>query len=331
MIVKKIPNERPKTTDTPVTVKIAGNTLEVRYSRFPGGVPIQKIDKDHGVDLRTGEVVEYKHTVNRAESTANVAKSLRDLRDIINANLEDPERALWVTLTYRENMTDPARLYEDFRRFWQRFKYYLNKQNHPPAEYIAAAEPQKRGAWHLHLLLLFQEKIPFIPNSDMAEIWSWGFSKTKSLKGVANPGLYLTAYLGNMELTEAIEAGQFKAGRLSESKDRSKAVIKGARLHLYPPGFNLYRCSRGVKRPEVREMTEGEAREIIGAAPLTYEKTIAILDEAGEARNIINYRQYNRARVEAQAGEPTKEQLGQAEAGTTDDGKKLKSAACRHL
>ena len=50
-----------------------------------------------------------------------------------------------------------------------------------------------------------------------------------------------------------------------------KAVIKGARLHLYPSGFNLYRCSRGVKRPEVLHMTEGEAQQIIGAAPLTYE------------------------------------------------------------
>ena len=302
MKIQKIPNRRPKTADTPVTVKIAGNTVEVRYSRFPGGVPVQKIDKDHGVDLRTGELVKYRHTASRAESTSNVARSLRDLRDIINANLEDPERALWMTLTYRENMRDPARLYEDFRRFWQRFKYYLEKQGHPPAEYITAAEPQGRGAWHLHLLAIFSSKAPYIPNVDMARLWGQGFTKTKSLQGVDDPGLYLTAYLGNMELTEAISSGTFQAGQLAESKDKSKAVIKGARLKLYPPGFNLYRCSRGVKRPEVQDMTEGEAREIIGTAPLTYEKTIAIVDEGGETWNIINYRQYNRASAEVLDG-----------------------------
>jgi hypothetical protein len=128
-------------------------------------------------------------------------------------------------------MCDPAQLYEDYRRFWQRFKYYLNKQGHPPADYIIAAEPQGRGAWHLHCLFLFPGKAPFIPNTDIAKIWGHGFTKTQSLKGVGNPGLYLTAYLGNMELSEAVSAGQFKAGHLAETKDKSKAVIKGARLN----------------------------------------------------------------------------------------------------
>ena len=62
---------------------------------------------------------------------------------------------------------------------------------------------------------------------------------------------------------------------------QKKAIVKGARLHLYPSGFNLYRCSRGVKRPEVEEMTEGEAQELIGGAQLTYEKTIAVKNGAG--------------------------------------------------
>lgn len=204
-----------------------------------------------------------------------------------------------MTLTYRENMTDPTRLYEDYRRFWQRLKYYLRKQDYPTAEYIIAAEPQGRGAWHLHCLFLFPEKFPFIPNSDMARIWGHGFTKTKSLKGVGNPGLYLTAYLGDMELTEAVSAGQFNVGRLAETRDKSKAVIKGARLKLYPPGFNLYRYSRGVKRPEVCQMTEQEAQAEVSGMPLTYEKTISITNEGGTLRNIINYRTYTKPPAES--------------------------------
>lgn len=43
-------------------------------------------------------------------------------------------------------------------------------------------------------------------------------------------------------------------------------------------------------------MTEGEAQAEIGTAPLTYEKTISVRDAGGELWNIINYRQYNKAR-----------------------------------
>lgn len=263
-------------------------------------IPIQKLDQEHGVDLRTGEVIEFRHKSNRAEDKASVAQSLKHLRDIINTNLTDPETALWVTLTYAENMRDPKRLYEDFRRFWQRFKYYLHKQGYPPAEYIAAAEPQGRGAWHLHSLFLFPEKAPFIPNKEIARLWSHGFTKTKSLNGVDNPGLYLTAYLGDMELTEAIAAGNFRNGTLKETRTGSKSVVKGARLKMYPSGFNLYRCSRGIKRPEVYKMTEAEAQDIVGTAPLTYEKTISVSDESGAIRNILNYRTYTKSHKESE-------------------------------
>ena len=102
-----------------------------------------------------------------------------------------------------------------------------------------------------------------------------------------------------MELSEAVNAGQFKAGRLAETRNKSKAVIKGARLKLYPPGFNLFRCSRGVKRPEVCQMTEQEAQAEVSGMSLTYEKTISITDEGGTLRNIINYRTYTKTPAES--------------------------------
>lgn len=299
MNIDRIPDVRPGTPDTPVTVKRCGNLYEIRYMTSASEPPpIYKLDADHYVDTRTGEVKDIHRSTTRADDKASVAQSLRKLRDLINTNLTDPATALWVTLTYAENMRDAKRLYEDFRRFWQRLCYYLDKQGHLPAEYITAAEPQARGAWHLHGLFLFPEKAPFIPNRDMARIWGHGFTKTKSLQGIDNPGLYLTAYLGDMELTEAMDAGSTR-GRITEAnttdeqgKHQKKAIIKGARLRLYPSGFNLYRASRGVKKPEIWQTTETEAQEAIGGAPLTYEKTISITDEAGKVKNIINYRQY---------------------------------------
>lgn len=193
MNIDRIPDVRPDTAETPVTVKRCGNVIEVRYMRSTPCAVIEKVSADLYVDKRTGEVKEFCHSANRADSKASVAQSLRKLRDLINVNLTAPETALWVTLTYKENMRDERRVYEDFRRFWQRFRYYLKKHEYQPAEYITAAEPQGRGAWHLHCLFLFPEKAPFIPNADMARIWGHGFTKTKSLQGIDNPGLYLTA------------------------------------------------------------------------------------------------------------------------------------------
>ena len=115
--------------------------MEIRYARSNLGSPIRKVDADHGLDVRTGELIEYQHKANRAESKKDVAQSMKRLRDLINANLVRPDSALWVTLTYSENMTDTVQLYEDYRRFWQKFRYYLKKQGHPDAEYIVAAEP----------------------------------------------------------------------------------------------------------------------------------------------------------------------------------------------
>lgn len=301
MQIQRIDNRRPA-PKAPVTVKLCGNVIEIRHSvQGPPEITIEKLDADNYIDLRTGEVKEFTHTASRAEDKASVAQSLRNLRDIINANLTDPETALWVTLTYKENMRDTQRLYEEFHAFIKRFRRYLKREGYPPTEYIAAAEPQGRGAWHLHVLFLFPEKAPFIPNIHMAKLWGHGFTKTKSLKGVDNPGLYLTAYLGDMELTEAAISGT-QRGRLGEvetvdehGQKQKKAIIKGARLYLYPPAFNLFRCSRRVKRPEVMHMTEREAQKIIGTAPLTYEKTIAVTDSEGQTLNVINYRQYNRA------------------------------------
>lgn len=283
---------------TPVTVKMCGNITEIRYMQNAPSPAIQKLDKDYYLNLRTGEVRKVKHKSSRAGDPASVSQSLRNLRDIINTNLTNPECALWVTLTYRENMRDVGRLYEDYRRFWSRFQYHLRIQGHPKAEYISAVEPQGRGAWHLHTLFLFPEKAPYIPNQKMAQLWGHGFTKTKGLQGIDNPGLYLTAYLGDMELEQVVADGILHKGRVVATKSGSKAVVKGARLHLYPAGINLYRCSKGIKRPETYSMTEREAQEYIGKASLVYEKTIEVVDKAGSIKNRIYYRQYNKMQRE---------------------------------
>ena len=71
------------------------------------------------------------------------------MRDIINTNVVNTNNGLWVTLTYKENMQDTKKLYDDYRKFNMRFQRYLKNNNLPKCEYIVCAEPQR--SWCLAL------------------------------------------------------------------------------------------------------------------------------------------------------------------------------------
>lgn len=287
-------------------LKMMGNVIEVMY-RSAGctmEIPIRRIDADHYEDLRTGEVKEFQHIENRSQNLQSVARSLVRLRDLLNTNILDVSHCRWVTLTYAENMLDPKRLYSDFQAFNRRMRKRVGHY-----EYITAAEPQGRGAWHLHVVMIFADKAPFIPNEDVSADWRQGFVKIKRLDDVDNVGAYLTCYLGDMELNEALSAGvplrelvKGFDGKVIEVEDESgvkheKCFVKGARLRFYPPEFNLYRFSRGCLKPDIQTVTEFEANKKVSAATLTFEKTLCLYDTDGAWEHVLNYRYYNKVRV----------------------------------
>ena len=287
--IRPMPNEV-------VRFKDMGNVKEIMYAeKVNHHIGIVRIDKYTYIDLKTGEVKEFEHIESRADDKNSVRVSLGKLRDLINTNVTEPNNCLWCTLTYAENMTDTKRLYQDFRKFIQRFRY-----RYADFEYIVAMEPQGRGAWHAHLILIFPCKAPFIPNSELADLWRYGFVSIKKMTDIDNIGAYLTAYLGDMDFEEMqkinmhIENGQTlkEIDTVDENGNAvKKRIIKGARLGLYPPKFNLYRCSKGVKKPSVEYMKNSEAEKKVGSVQPTYEKTVAIDD--GHFSNLFNYRQYN--------------------------------------
>ena len=166
----------------------AGNITEfVCLAKSPAPFPVVKIDKDHYALLGTGEIFEYEHSENKSQNLQAVRRTLANLRGLINANCIDEDKMRWVTLTYAENMTDTERLYNDFKNFWKRFCYWCKKQKIAKPEYIAVAEPQGRGAWHMHLVLLFSGKAPYIANNEvLAPLWGQGFTKIKAVHGCDN-------------------------------------------------------------------------------------------------------------------------------------------------
>ena len=258
---------------------------------------IQKLSKTHYLVKDTGEVLEYKQSENRAQNESSLRRSFKKIRDLINNNFSGAGNEIHLTLTYAENMTDTERLYNDFRIFWQKFKRRYGSDY----DYISVVEPQGRGAWHCHVLIRANKLVKlFIPHEEMASLWSHGFVKIKALDGVDNIGAYLSAYLADVELTEEtlpMAVMEQKEIKTVEVNGQTKRYIKGGRLHMYPPGMNLYRKSRGIVFPEVEQMKYGDIKKIVGNAAPNYSRTITIQDDDTEkVLNRITYEHYNTKR-----------------------------------
>ena len=283
-----------------VCVKEMGNIIEITYLQHKNiGQTIKKINNDEYMVMATGEIKQAQHIESRADNKLQVSQSLKRLRDYINTNVVDVNKCKWITLTYKENMTDTKRLYKDFEKFIKRFRY---KYGH--IEYIVACEPQGRGAWHLHCIVIFDNVAPFIPNYDIEKLWRYGFTKTTKLDNIDNIGAYLTAYLGDMDYDEFINSGiDYKCITLKEVDcienikfKQPKKFVKGGRLYMYPPKFNLYRISRGIKKPIKEYMSYKKAKEKVGSLKPTYTSSLILNDMDNDFSNIIAYETYNKKR-----------------------------------
>lgn len=299
----------PKNPSVAVKVTQMGNVIEVQYmSRRNCKQTIQMLQGgEQFVICSTGEVKDIEHHNNRKDNKKGLYKTFANARAVINANVTDVSKVRWCTLTYAENMTDTKRLYEDFMKFNKRFQWYCKQHGYSKPEYIVMMEPQGRGAWHAHLLYIWQDmKAPYISNKDFRELWGHGFVKIKKLDNVDNVGAYLTAYLGDMEIDEiGIEKAVGKQCKVVETADENgkkvkKAIVKGARLDLYPANFNMLRCSRGVKRPVAEMMSQDEANKKVSGATKTFESAIKLTDHDYDFEAFIIKAQYNKIREKTQ-------------------------------
>ena len=88
----------------------------------------RKVSKSLYCDTKSGEVFEYKKHEKRYHSLKD---TFTNLRRLINNNFTGRHSELMLVLTYSTYMDNPEQLYQDFRKFWLRFKYHF-----PPSEYI---------------------------------------------------------------------------------------------------------------------------------------------------------------------------------------------------
>lgn len=299
----------PKNPNLMVKVTEMGNVVEIQYmSHRNTKQTIQMLEGgEQFVICSTGEIKDVEHHKTRKDNRKGLYRTFANARAVINANVTDVSKVRWCTLTYEENMTDTKRLYDDFKKFNMRFQHYCKNNGYTNPEYIVMMEPQGRGAWHAHLLYIWQDmKAPYIPNEVFRNLWRHGFVRIKKLDNVDNVGAYLTAYLGDMEINEMdatkVSGKKCKVVEVEDENGKkvSKAIIKGGRLDLYPANFNMLRCSRGVKRPVEEMMCQDQASKKVLGATKTFESAVKLTDIENDFETVIIREQYNKVRSKNQ-------------------------------
>ena len=211
-------------------VIVSGNVVEVYEYDKPilEGYSI----KENYKCGRCFEASEEDKQINRGK-VFNRAK--RDLRRLINANIG--EFSKFVTLTFRENVTDLKQAnYE-----WKKFKQRLETKVGYKLQYVVVIEFQKRGAIHYHCVFF---NLPYIQNKDLAAIWRNGFIKINKIDNVDNVGAYVCKYM---------------------TKTDDDRLL----------GQKMYFSSRGLEKPtEIKEKNRVETlASALPASALTYSNT----------------------------------------------------------
>lgn len=289
-----------------VTVTEMNHIIEVQYmEKMNSRVNIKKLSKDKYINLDTGEIRDFEHIENRKGSINSLRQTFKKLRYLINNNFVGSSNELFVTLTYAENMTDSKRLCDDLEKFNKKLRYKYKEET--SIDNITVVEPQERGAWHAHILYKFNnlDKI-YIPNqhidnkpvnAPLFDMWGKGWVTVKSTRNLDNVGAYLTAYLTDIELNDETKHLAYEDNTEiieREIDGQKKKFIKGGRLHLYPPGMNLYRKSKGIVYPDRKKMIYSDVKKIVGSATPHYSRKIDV--STNDFENTIIYEQYNMKR-----------------------------------
>jgi len=225
--------------------------------------------------------VESMHVTKQQQ---HIRRAMQRLTRIIRANFTGcQETEAHITLTYQKNMRDSAKLYQDLKEFMRLLRKGYKEHSF---EYVAVMEPQKRGAWHIHLLLKSDKPLwlssramglCFDKVRDMwrSAIGGGGATRHERLPAdVDDYGRYFGAYFAT-EIPEDIEL----SGCRETIAAASKAAEKGSRLHFYPIGFRFYRCSAGIVRPKAskREFNAENVSKTYGKPK--YSAAYLVLDE----------------------------------------------------
>lgn len=196
----------------------------------------------------------------KEENYANYQKVRRDtIRRLVTQNF-DKANAKFITLTFRENITDVKMANRMYKTFIQRLKV-----GYSSLKYVTVIEFQKKGRIHYHMI----SNLPYIKAKELEDIWSNGFIKINAIDKVDNLGAYVIKYM---------------------TKDQADPRLQG---------LKAYNCSKGLDRPTtITTWKEGEqiTKMIFDKYQLNEKRPVYLAEYTSENAGKIIYKQFNLSR-----------------------------------
>ena len=161
---------------------VSGHVIEIYQYEKPvySDYELNKIRQHEG---RRQEASEDNKQKNREKCSNRAARTVRRL---VNSNIAINSKFL--TLTFADHVTDLKKANYEFKKFKQRFEYYLGVR----IKYLCVPEFTKKGRIHYHVVLF---NLPFVKNKTLQSIWSNGFIKINKIDNCDNVGAYVSKYM----------------------------------------------------------------------------------------------------------------------------------------
>jgi hypothetical protein len=126
--------------------------MELSVCRPNKRLPAEQRTKDGAKKVR-----ELSEAERQARDQENLRRAVRRARQAVRAAVKALNADHMLTLTYRENMQDEARLKRDFKEFVR-----LVRLRYASWQYVAVREKQDRGAYHIHMAVRGKQPIRWL-------------------------------------------------------------------------------------------------------------------------------------------------------------------------
>jgi hypothetical protein len=223
------------------------------YHRVGGNISVNTI---------TGEAIECRESINRADNLESVRRSMRYLQLLIAMNFVGNHTELHITLTFAIAMFVLREVKSEARKFIARLR-----EKFALFEYVQITEPRSDGSWHIHLLLkrMGVTKL-FIEKTELEHIWGLGHVWVKRLEPSVVSGYYFT-------------------------KPEKQELF-----HFYPAHSRIFTCSRGIRKVEPLKMPYADAKMLLEEYVLISSVTTHVMrdneDGSKPELNAITYEKY---------------------------------------
>lgn len=198
---------------------------------------------------------------NTEHNLRSVQRAIRTFKNLVLTNATYNRFRRHIVLTYEGCMLEWERIAKDFKRFIKQ----LEKETDKHFSYLYIVEPDDRGSWHIHLILLGNEIDFNLAEDTVYKCWQHGSVCVRKI----------------YDLYGLVQYFNVSYAPIKSGDKPTKAQIKGSRVHFYPPNVRIFRRSVDTVQPKCQEITYGEAMQIIADFRMREATNLYITTESG--------------------------------------------------